>query len=130
MIWNSFTGKYQLQCKICEREFYGRKNQVYCNVKCKSKAANDKTALLNELNSESGAMRKNCYILQQLFPVKQEIDKTTLINLGFNTKSAFKKLQIKENKGIVFSYGHYGISPLNEDSSQFLIVKLRDHGTD
>lgn len=128
--WNPITGKYKLSCSTCAREFYGRKNQLYCNITCKSKAANDKASLINSLvNGEVNAMKRNCYILQQLFRIKKEIDSVTLIGLGFKTKSAHKKLQIKEKRMTIFSYGSYGILPLNEESTQFEIIKLKDHGT-
>ena len=42
--WNWENGKYGKTCPVCQRQFEGRKNQIYCGVKCKARMNNDLAA--------------------------------------------------------------------------------------
>lgn len=41
MKWNPTKGGYEKTCPMCNADFIGRKNKVYCGMTCKTKHNND-----------------------------------------------------------------------------------------
>ncbi len=125
--WNHVTGKYKLTCECCESDFYGRKNQQYCNPKCKSKIANDKASLKNAIAKDVNETRNNCFILYKLYKIKNITSFYELQKMIFNSKAASKNIKMDKYDGAIKSFGDYGIFPLNTELIEFEIVKIRNN---
>jgi len=89
-------------CVECSKEFWGRKNRVFCSKECKIKANNYKAAIKRSRVSEQTRMlEKNAQILEELCEKESYptiIEKEQLIRKGFIETGPNIRLFTTDNK--------------------------------
>ena len=70
--WQSHIGKYLHKCDECGDEFVGRKNQLYCNAKCKAKHNNELAAIkLSQERIITDSILRNAQIIDSMLHGKE-----------------------------------------------------------
>lgn len=88
--YDSETGQFRKVCQnpLCNEPFWGRRNKEYCCLKCKNQVTYNRWRKRNpKLNAKELELRENYRILvavSELHGSKQWIDRSALVNLGFN----------------------------------------------
>jgi hypothetical protein len=129
--WIPEIGKYRKTCSGCPREFDGRKNQIYCSLKCKARENNNLAAVRTRaVVKHTAGYVKNMEILEQEFQ-KAESEVATvpmnhLISLGFDATAPYTPFAWKGQRwSKVGDYG-FRILPKTENTSQQVeIVKIQ-----
>ncbi len=121
--WIPEIGKFRNTCPGCQRQFDGRKNQIYCGLKCKARKNNDLAAVRTRaVVNHTTAFLRNMEILKQEFQ-KAESEVATvsmnhLISLGFDATAPYTPWAWKGQRWS--KVGDYGflILPKTENTSQ------------
>jgi hypothetical protein len=107
-------GKYLLVCgfDLCDREFYGRQNQVYCCTKCKQAFNNRKTSKVNKAaNGADLKIRKAIRILLEIFKPDKEgkcvIHRVDLISMAFPFDLPTNPIKDDRYNGTMHSFGSF-----------------------
>lgn len=129
--WDSNIGTYQHRCDSCGREFAGRKNQQYCDPKCKARFNNELAAKRRQREKLLvGDQLRNIDILAKLIPTDEyevlEVSMEKLKAMGFNPESANQRVTIAGE--LWYKVGPYGYRPI-EASNQVELLKLEQDDT-
>lgn len=108
--WDPHKGKYLHHCNECNELFHGRKNQLFCGLKCKAKHNNELAAERRSKERELvDDYLRNVEILGSLIPEYsydvEIISIEKLETLGFKAESANKR--IMQNGEIWYQLGPY-----------------------
>jgi hypothetical protein len=124
--WQSHIGKYLHCCDECGEEFNGRKNQQYCNLKCKAKHNNDLAISRRDREKEmtAGYLRNVELVLNELNGLTNEVVTVSmerLLALGFDPKVPNKRVKIEGE--LWYQIGPVSFRPLSE-SNEVELIKL------
>ncbi len=122
--WNSHLGTYHHRCDSCGQEFHGRKNQLYCNVKCKASHNNGlASARRSEEKELTQVYVKNVQILSRVLGKMDDdvvaIEKLT--TMGFDPECPNQRIRIGGQ--VWYRIGHFGYRPL-EESNEIELLRL------
>ena len=76
----------QKTCPVCSSSFYGRLNQIYCSISCKSIFNNQKAKEKHVFSSEiNQCLKANRFILERLYSQYKDelIPKDTMVSHGY-----------------------------------------------
>ncbi|MFM1875182.1 MAG: hypothetical protein RL266_919 [Bacteroidota bacterium] len=124
--WDSDSGKYRHRCDACGVTFHGRKNQHYCNLKCKAKHNNElaEQRKARERSYVSGLLR-NVEILSTLIPEDsyevETVSVQTLETMGFDPEGPNQRVTMYGEGW--YRIGPYGYRPV-EKSNEVELVRL------
>jgi len=127
--WQSYLGEYLHRCDECGVEFHGRKNQRYCNLKCKAKRNNELAADRRSSEKERTDiyLRNIEIILAELDGEENEvvmISMEKLLAYGFNEEGPNIRIQVA---GVVwYKIGPVAYRPL-EESNEVELLKLDEN---
>lgn len=131
MKWDARIGAYWKTCPVCDSSFAGRKNQVYCNTKCKTKHNNDKQLERRRYQANlTTPFLRNIEILEQkmgetdLEKVQVPIHELEL--LGFDPSAPRTAFKVRETGKIWYRYGSYAVCP-EEERKTMIISKIREN---
>jgi len=128
--WHKKLGYFK-ECPVCKTTFWGRKNQKYCDPKCKGKVAIEKLAAKNKKYGKNiQQYMKNAEILESLYPGLNElkpVPKALLYGKGFNDSGIQKKVKYKRFEGEWNLIGEYAYK-LDESKQNIFIIKSKDNG--
>jgi hypothetical protein len=124
--WQSHIGKYLHRCDECGEEFTGRKNQQYCNLKCKAKHNNDLAISRRDTEKEmtAGYLRNIKLVSKELNGLTNEVVTVSmerLLALGFDPKVPNKRVKIDHE--LWYEIGPVSYRPLSE-SNEVELIKL------
>ncbi len=105
-------------CKQCGKEFEGRKNKIFCSLKCKSIANNEKDLLLRKTTRRDYAvMERNARIINSYMKSinmdRVSVLKSALIDQGFDIHGPFKLHFETENQPL-YHVGDYWLKDLSK----------------
>jgi hypothetical protein len=97
--WRPAERGFLKTCPVCDDEFIGRKNKVFCTSACKNRHHNDANAELRAHEREiSGLLIKNERVLRELMrdhvtKGAKQVSRETLDLIGFDQKGPFIAIQ-------------------------------------
>jgi len=102
-IYSADHGAFLHACPNCGKEFTGRRNQVYCRIKCKVDYGNEiARQRREELIASKSQMSKNLRIARRL--LKQEEFAAPSISeleqLGFDITGPFNRVSVADNRQV------------------------------
>ncbi len=117
------------KCPVCLAEFNGRRNQIYCSIKCKSDFNNEKALKLRTELVDSKLMQNNYKILKELYEIYGEsnkIDINEFYTRRFNFKCPSRKV-----KSFKFGYEFYIIHSyafriINQQNKQYIAINSKE----
>ncbi len=129
--WIPEIGKFRNTCSKCGREFDGRKNKIYCELKCKARVNNDLAAeRTRAVVKHTAGYLKNMEILKQEFQKAESdvavVETARLKYWGFDREAPCVSFAWKGQ--MWHKFGDYGfrILPKTENTSQQVeIVKFQ-----
>ena len=129
--WDSHIGTYQHRCDSCGREFAGRKNQLYCDPRCKARYNNELAAMRRQREQLLvGDQLHNMKMLGKLIPKDSyevvEVSMEKLRAMRFNPESANQRVTIAGE--LWFKIGPYGFRPI-EASDKVELLNLEEDDT-
>jgi hypothetical protein len=124
--WQPHIGKYLHRCDECGEEFNGRKNQLYCNVKCKAKRNNELASNKTEVekNRTNTYLRNIEIVLSELGNEENEVllmPMERLLARGFKPEGPNSRVQI--NGELWYRIGPVAYKPM-EQSKEVELLKL------
>lgn len=127
--WDSQYDTYKHRCDSCGKEFYGRKNQLYCNPKCKARYNNE---LASERRSKERSLTedylRNISIIEKIVGEDNyDVEMTTMEYIkakGFEPECA--NMRVDVHGELWYKVGPFGYRPL-EKSNQVELVRFADN---
>ena len=129
--WQSHIGKYLHKCDECGEEFNGRKNQLYCNVKCKAKHNNDLASQRHvQVRMLTEDYLRNIEVISRIlgednFDV-EIVSRDTLAAQGFESACINKRISVDGE--LWYKVGPFGYRPLIE-SNEVELLRLDEDDT-
>lgn len=126
--WDSNIGTYQHRCDSCGEEFYGRKNQLYCTVKCKARFNNERASdkRIQERSLTEDYLR-NISIIDRI--VGEDNYDVELMTMEYIKARGFepKCINMRVNVGgeVWYKVGPFGYRPL-EKSNEVELMRFTD----
>ena len=129
--WQSHIGKYLHRCEECGEEFHGRKNQLYCNPKCKAKHNNDlATQRHHRMKVLTDDYLRNIdivsRILDQVNSDNEVVNYDTLVAKGFDPNSTNRRIRLDGD--LWYQIGSYAYRPLTE-TNEVELLRLEEYET-
>jgi hypothetical protein len=126
--WVPYKRGYQKTCPVCEMEFIGRRNKIYCSPTCKNQHHNDAN---REIRAEERLMSKslirNERVLSKLFEETNDKRRTVsaeeLRFRGFDMKG--QNTEIKDKSGNTWYKVHQHAFRPVENAKSIIVVKLK-----
>ena len=127
--WDSDIDTYQHRCDSCGKEFYGRKNRLYCTVKCKARhnneLASEKRVVVQSLTED---YLRNISIIEKIVGENNyDVETTTMEYIkarGFEPECANMRVDIHGE--LWYKVGPFGYRPLEESNEVELIRFAED----
>jgi hypothetical protein len=131
MKWDSRTGMYFKTCPVCNSCFTGRKNQVYCNTKCKTKYNNDKQLVRRRHQAIlTTPFLRNIEILAHKIGEagidEIQVSIHELDTLGFDPSAPRTAFKVRDTGKTWYRYGSYAVCP-EEERKMMTISKITEN---
>ncbi|HAP69432.1 MAG TPA: hypothetical protein DCR04_06860 [Flavobacteriales bacterium] len=131
--WDSNIGTYQHRCDSCGREFYGRKNRLYCNDKCKHRLNNELASKkrVKERSLTEDYLRNIGIIEKIVGEENYDVEITTMEYIkarGFEPECVNMRVYVHGERW--FKIGPFGYRPLEKSNEVELIRFMKDDTID
>lgn len=116
--------KHKHICKGCSKEFYGRKNQEFHNIQCKTDYNNEKARILRDELNDNKITQKNYLILRAVYDVQKNVPVllTEILKRGFDSSAPTRKVKTLKNGYELFMANGIGYRVFIKDNKQYISI--------
>lgn len=131
MKWNPTIGGYEKTCPICQRDFVGRKNRVYCSTRCKTKCNNEIQLERRYADRQvTEPLLRNIEILKKELSERNEgmvtLPIERLRHSGFDSEAPRTNIFNRSTGERWQRFGDYAICP-DEEKQLVTITRINNH---